>query len=118
MKIDNKVLVGLGVIAVVAYIYRDKIFSKKETTTKNEPSSGGMSLMPSLKPINTSNLGLNTPTPATIPITPSIPEVSKDQYGNLRYTPSQQGIMTQEEYKKLADIIYLRGKNCPQGKFC
>lgn len=28
MKIDNKVLFGLGVVAVILYIYRDKIFSK------------------------------------------------------------------------------------------
>jgi hypothetical protein len=88
MKIDNKVLVGLGVIAVVAYIYRDKIFSKKETTTKNEPLSVGMSVMPSSTQINNPNLGLNKPRIMVADSSTFLKQAILQKYGQ-NYTPQK-----------------------------
>jgi hypothetical protein len=63
-KVD--IIFGLFVVGVLVIAFKDKIFKKKESTPTS--SSGGMSVIPSSKPINTPNLGLNTPTKPNIGI--------------------------------------------------
>ena len=64
MKYKGEIIFGLFVVGVLGIAFKDKIFKKKESTPT--PSSGGMSVMPSSKPINTPNLGLNQPSPSNI----------------------------------------------------
>lgn len=93
MKLGDKLFYGLLFVGVglLIYNYKDKLFKRKED--KNNSSSGSDSVRTPPKPINTENLGLNTPPPSTILITPSTPSTPsksttyKDKYGNLKYVP-------------------------------
>jgi hypothetical protein len=113
MKNKAEIIFGLLAIGILVIVFKDRLFKKKVDV--NTQSSSINSVPPIQKPINTENLGLNTPSSSTLPIKPSESTTYKDRYGNHRYVPKR---MTQEEYQKLADKVASREKNCPKGMLC
>jgi hypothetical protein len=87
MKHKGDVIFILFVVGVVLISLRDKIFKKKVDV--NTPSSSIDTIPSPPKPINTENLGLNTPTTTTI----------KDKYNNLKVgvNPLPEQYLTEEE---------------------
>lgn len=83
-KVD--IIFGLFVVGVLVIAFKDKIFKKKESTPTS--SSGGMSVMPSSKPINTPNLGLNTPRIMVADSSTLLKQAILQKYGE-NYTPQK-----------------------------
>lgn len=58
MKNKNQILVGVGILAVMLYIYRDKIFKKKVAAQNSSSNIGGF-VNNSTKAINNENSKIN-----------------------------------------------------------